>query len=155
MHDIRREKKIKHVLFIESLTLSFWSSIYIREDTFYREFSSTMSSDIVDSLRYATQQSIIYIGFVAVVSGVVGNILNIIIFTSLKTFRETSCAFYLTIASAVNIAQVLNGLMARIFITGYHIDLTQTSLFLCKIRSYIWTNCVLFWLTCLCFAAID
>jgi hypothetical protein len=114
-----------------------------------------MSSNIVDSLRFATQQSIIYIGFVALVGGVIGNILNIIIFTSLKTFRQTSCAFYLTIASAVNIAQLLSGLMARIFITGYHIDLTQTSLFLCKIRSYIWTNCVLFWLTCLCFVAID
>jgi hypothetical protein len=114
-----------------------------------------MSSNIVDSLRFATQQSIIYTGFVALVSGVIGNILNIIIFTSLKTFRKTSCAFYLTIASAVNIVQLLSGLMARIVIAGYHIDLNPASLFLCKLRLYIWTNCELFWLTCLCFAAID
>jgi len=110
---------------------------------------------MVDSLQFATQQCVIYIGFIALLGGVIGNILNIIIFTTLKTFRETSCAFYLTIASAVNITQLLSGLMSRLIISGYHIDLTQTSSFLCKFRVYIWTNCCLFWLTCVCFAAID
>jgi hypothetical protein len=114
-----------------------------------------MSSNIVDSLQLATQQVSIYIGSVAIVSGQIGNMLNIIIFTSLKTFRETSCAFYLTSASAVNIAQLLSSLMSRVIISGYHIDLTETSLFLCKFRNYIWINCCLLWLTLLCFATVD
>ncbi len=82
-------------------------------------------------------------------------ILNIIIFTSLKTFRETSCAFYLTIASIVNILHILATLLSCILIVGYNIDLTETSLVLCKLRLFIALTGPLIVFSCMCFATID
>ncbi len=52
-----------------------------------------MSSTFIQSLVFASQEIVIYIGFFALISGVLGNTLNIIIFTSLKTFRETRLLF--------------------------------------------------------------
>jgi hypothetical protein len=103
------------------------------------DVSSTISSNAVASLQYATQQVSIYVGFVVTVGGLIGNILNIVIFVSLKTFRRTSCGFYLTIASAVSLVDLFS----------------ITSPVICKLRLYIVTNSAPFWFTCLCFAAID
>jgi hypothetical protein len=80
---------------------------------------------------------------------------NIIIFTSLKTFRETSCAFYLTSASFANIIHLLANLLSRILISGYNIDLTQTSSVICKLHQYIAVIAPLMALSCMCFATID
>jgi hypothetical protein len=114
-----------------------------------------MSSTIVDSLKLATNQSNIYGGFFVFIIGMIGNILNIIIFTSLKTFRQTSAGFYMNVTSCVNIFQLVVGLLSRILITGYNIDPTQTSSFVCKTRSFILATTMLIIFTCMCFAAID
>jgi hypothetical protein len=119
------------------------------------DVSSTISSNAVASLQYATQQVSIYVGFVVTVGGLIGNILNIVIFVSLKTFRRTSCGFYLTIASAVSLVDLFSAVLSRVLISGYQIDLTITSPVICKLRLYIVINSAPFWFTCLCFAAID
>jgi hypothetical protein len=119
------------------------------------DLSVTMSSAIVNSLKLATNQSTIYGGFFLFIIGTIGNVLNIIIFTSLKTFRETSTAFYLRVTSGVNIFQLIVGLLTRILITGYNIDPTKTSEFLCKARIFTLTTTMLISFTCKCFAVID
>ncbi|CAF3440419.1 unnamed protein product [Rotaria sp. Silwood1] len=53
----------------------------------------------------------IYFGLVILVGGLIGNLLNILVFLSLKTFRENSCAFYLTTMSLLNIGQLLSGVL--------------------------------------------
>ena len=95
------------------------------------------------------------LGLFSFIVGLLGNTLNIIVFTTLKTFRQTSCAFYLTAASAINIIQLLNGLLTRIFSLGYNIDLTTTSVFLCKIHGFLGFTATLIWLTCICLAVAD
>jgi len=85
----------------------------------------------------------------------IGNILNIIIFTSLKTFRETSAAFYMNVTSVVDIFQLTVGLLFRILITGYNIDPTKTSSLICKTRQYILITTMPIAFTCMCFATID
>jgi hypothetical protein len=114
-----------------------------------------MSSTIVDALKLATNQSSIYGGFLVFFIGMIGNILNIIIFTSLKTFRETSAAFYMTVTSAVDIFQLVVGLLSRILITGYNIDPTATSSFICKARQFTVITTMLIIFTCMCLATID
>jgi hypothetical protein len=114
-----------------------------------------MSSTIVDALKLATNQSNIYGGFFVFSIGMIGNILNIIIFTSLKTFRETSAAFYMTVTSAVDIFQLVVGLLSRILITGYNIDPTATSSFICKARQFTVITTMLIIFTCMCLATID
>ncbi|CAM4906924.1 unnamed protein product [Rotaria socialis] len=85
-----------------------------------------MASIAVESFKLATNECNIYGGFFVFSIGIIGSILNIIIFSSLKAFRETSTAFYMTVASAVNIFQLVFGLLTRILINGYNIDPTKT-----------------------------
>jgi hypothetical protein len=114
-----------------------------------------MSSSDVASLKFAAQQFSIYFGWSVFVAGLIGNILNIIIFTSLKTFRQTSCVFYLTVSSTVNRLQLFSSILCRVLASGYDIDFTTTSMVLCKIRIFVAYTSALIFLTCICFAAAD
>jgi hypothetical protein len=107
------------------------------------------------SLTFIGQQITIYGGFVLMIAGVLGNLISIIVFLSLKTFRQSSCAFYLTIMLFVNIGQLLFALFSRILITGYGIDWTTTSLFFCKFRITATQFCALISYACLCLATLD
>jgi len=113
---------------------------------------STSLSTYLDSITKATT---LYFGLPVLIGGTIGDILNIIVFLSLRTFRQNSCAFYLTIMSIVNIGQLIIGLLSRIVITGFGIDWTLTSLFFCKLRYFTFQTTSLISFTCLCLATID
>lgn len=114
-----------------------------------------MSSSSIASLTYIGQQVTIYLGIITTPSGVIGNLLVILVFSSLKTFRQNSCAFYLTIMSTANIGQMMTGLFSRFMINGFAIDWSLTSLFYCKFRFYCFQVCALTSMTCICLATID
>ena len=101
------------------------------------------------------QQIIIYGATPVFITGVLGCLLNTLVFLSLRTFRESSCAFYLTVMSMLNIGQLFLGLFSRITLAFLGIDGTETSLFYCKSRLYFNQICVGASLTCLCLAMID
>ncbi|CAF0865606.1 unnamed protein product [Adineta steineri] len=61
--------------------------------------SSSVSDGI---LNFATQFSF-YSGFVTFGFGVIGNVLNLLVFIQLKLFRTGGCAFYITIESISNL----------------------------------------------------
>jgi len=65
-----------------------------------------------------------------------------IIFLSLRIFRENSCAFYLTVMSLLNIGELITGYLPRINASGFDIDWTQISLFYCKFRWFSMLNYV-------------
>jgi hypothetical protein len=106
-------------------------------------------------LAYLSEQVVIYLGIPILIAGVIGGLLNIIVFLSLKTFRQNSCALFLTIMSFVNIGQLLTSLLSRILISGFMIDWTETSLFYCKFRNYCLQVCSLTSYTCMCLATMD
>ncbi|UJR38071.1 hypothetical protein I4U23_030752 [Adineta vaga] len=114
-----------------------------------------MSSAIVASFDYATQQLAIYTNFFNIIIGIPGGLLNIIVFLSLKTFRESTCSFYLIILSFFNIGQLVTGSLTRLLISGYGVDLTTQSRFYCKFRIYLFQAFSLITLTCLCLATMD
>ena len=97
----------------------------------------------------------IYLGIPTLVAGVLGGFLNVIVFLSLKTFRQSPCAFFLTVMSIVNIGQLLTGLLSRILITGFNMDLTERSVSFCKFRSYCLQVCTLISYSCMCLATVD
>ncbi|CAF2430015.1 unnamed protein product [Rotaria sp. Silwood2] len=105
--------------------------------------------------HYDTEEIAIYLGIPILFTGVLGGILNILVFMSLKTFRQSSCAFFLTIMSFVNIGQLLLSLLSRIMITGFNADWTDYSLAFCKFRNYFLQVCSLTSYTCMCLATID
>ena len=114
-----------------------------------------MASTTISSLGFAGQQMSIYYGIPVLIAGIFGGLINTIVFLSLQTFRQSSCAFYLTIMSIVNIGQLFTGLLSRIMINGFAIDWTQNSLFYCKFRYFCFQTCTLISMTCLCLATID
>lgn len=114
-----------------------------------------MSAQNVSSLNFISQQVTIYLGIPILTAGVIGNTLNILVFLSLRTFRENSCAFYLTVMSFMNNGQLVTGLLTRIMISGFDVDWTESSLFYCKFRQFGLQTCVSIYMTCMCLATID
>lgn len=104
---------------------------------------------------FLTQEITIYMGIPILCAGIIGETLNCIVFLSLKTFRENSCVFYLTIMSFVNIGQLLTSLLPRILLNGFYINWSQDSSWYCKFRIYILQLCTLMSYTCMCLATID
>ena len=109
----------------------------------------------IDYLNTISTQFSIYFGLVTLIGGVLGNICNIIVFLSLKTFRENSCAFYLTAMSFLNIGQLITSLLPRILTLWISIEWATTSLTYCKLRTYLFQLCSLASFTCMCLATID
>jgi hypothetical protein len=107
------------------------------------------------SLLFVSSQITIYLGISLLIGGVLGASMNIVVFLSLKTFRQNPCAFYLTIMSIVNIGQLFLGLSSRVMIAGFGIDWTVMSLSFCKFRWAFFQFCILMSYTCLCLATID
>jgi hypothetical protein len=115
-----------------------------------------MSASFVASSALAIKQITIYGGIFLIVTGVIGGLLNSIVLLSLQTFRQSSCAFYLTIMSMANIGQLFVGvLLSRLMITIFGIDLTIRSLFYCKCQSLFFQLFMFTSFTCLCLATID
>jgi hypothetical protein len=114
-----------------------------------------MSTSNISSLTFISQQVYIYMGIPMLIAGLVGCLLNTIVFLSLQTFRQNSCALYLMFMSAANIGQLITGLLFRIMISGFGIDWTLSSTFYCKFRFYCVTVCTVISFTCMCLATID
>ncbi|CAF4196806.1 unnamed protein product [Adineta steineri] len=112
------------------------------------------SNSIEDALNFASEQISIYFGLSILILGVIGGILNLIVFTTLKTFRETTCAFYLTVVSSVNIGQLIISLFIRILSDGFNTDIRKIS-WVCKIHIYMASVFALISMTVMCFATIN
>ena len=111
-------------------------------------------SSTVHQINFIIQQMNIYVGIFIYITGIIGGLLNIIIFTSLKTFRETSCGFYLTVTSVFNVGQAIFALTTRILDSGFSINLTNLP-WSCKLRTFLAQSCVLLSLTSMSLATID
>jgi len=94
-------------------------------------------------------------GTVIILGGVLGGIVNVIIFLSLRIYRQSSSAFYLTVVSIINIGQLLTGLLSRVLFNAVGVDWTETSYAYCKIRNYLFQACAIISPVCLCLATID
>ena len=113
------------------------------------------SSSTVSSLAFATQQVAIYGGSFVFILGVIGGPFVLLVFLSLHTFRQSSCAFYLTVMSACNILLLWTGQLTYIMINGFGISWPNMSLAYCKLRGFGIQVCVLASFTCMCLAVID
>jgi hypothetical protein len=107
------------------------------------------------SLLYIGQQLTIYCGSILLILGVVGNGINVLVFSSVRNYRTTPCTFYFLISSIYNLAYITINLISRIIATGFGMDLTRTSTSWCKIRQFCLPFLSLISLTCSCLATID
>jgi len=88
------------------------------------------------SLINISRQITIYGGTILFIFGLIGNFLNIVIFTSVRTYRQNSCVLYFLNSSIFNFIYISINLSTRILSIGFGIDPTRTSLIWCKIRSF-------------------
>jgi hypothetical protein len=114
-----------------------------------------MSLTINSSTHFVKQQIAIYFGIPTFIMGVIGAFLNIIIFLSLNTFRQSSCAFYLMAMSVFDLGRFFSSTLSYIMRHGYGIDWGIHSLIYCKFKVFIFSTCSLSSTTCLCLAIID
>ena len=114
-----------------------------------------MSSEASALSAVGTKEFTIYFGVPILIIGVIGGVLNIIVFLSLKTFGQSACTFYLTIMSFVNIGQLIANLLSRIMMTGWGLHFTDSSPVYCKFRYYYLQVCGLTSYSCMCLATID
>ncbi|CAF1289234.1 unnamed protein product [Rotaria sordida] len=114
-----------------------------------------MSQYIISTANLISHRVTTYLGIPIFIFGVIGEFLNIIVFLSLKTFRQNSCAFYLTIMAMVSIGYLFTDLLTFIMMYGYNIYWTKQSRFYCVVREGFAHTFMLIALACLCLAIID
>jgi hypothetical protein len=107
------------------------------------------------SLQYIGQQITIYVGLFLVVGGVIGNGINVLVFSTVRNYRTTPCSFYFLVASLFNILYIMINLSSRVASAGFGIDLTRTSDSWCKIRTFCLFTLALITISCSCLATID
>ena len=105
-------------------------------------------------LLIANQYSV-YVGCISIGAGIIGNIINILIFTRLKFFRTNQGVFYLTIESIFDIIYQLYYLSLTIFKYLYGSDLTDSSLIKCRTKHLFGQSTALIAFCMICLAAAD
>jgi hypothetical protein len=109
----------------------------------------------VMSLTYIGDQLRLYSGSVFLASGLIGNGMNIFIFSSVRTYLLTPCTFYFLMGSIDNTLYLLIMLITRIIAASYEIDLTHTSIIWCKARAFFAGSLSPISFTYSCLATID
>ncbi|CAF0986356.1 unnamed protein product [Adineta steineri] len=105
-------------------------------------------------LKFATQYSF-YSGFILFSFGVIGNVLNLLVFIQLKLFRTNRCAFYITIESIFNFIYQFVYISLTVLISIYGDDATERFFIWCKLRYILGQTCGLITFYMICFSAVD
>jgi len=107
------------------------------------------------ALDFIGKETIFYGSMIVLILGLPGDVFNTIVFLSLRTFRQSSCAFYLTVMSLMNIFQLCFIVLSRLMLGVYGNDGTNSSEFYCKFRFFFSQFCTTFSLACFCLATFD
>lgn len=107
------------------------------------------------SLTYIAQQLNVYTGITFLVIGVIGNGMNIFIFSSIRSYRRTPSTFYFLVVSIHNIIYIILNLTVRIVNAYYSLDLTRNSLVWCRMHSFFIGYLGLTSFTCSSLTTID
>jgi hypothetical protein len=113
------------------------------------------SSSTVDIIMTITQQYNISTIIIIVIMGLIGNSLNILVFTRLKIFQKNQCTFYLIGESIVDINLLIYNFLIRFLVFLYGLNIWSYSSIWCKLRIIIGQTFVLVLFSIVCFAAFD
>ncbi|CAF1301367.1 unnamed protein product [Adineta ricciae] len=107
------------------------------------------------TLLQDAQKLSLYGGIVLLVFGIIGNGINILVFTKVRIYRINPCTFYFLMSSIDNLFYVCLNLPIRILIVFFQIDVIGSSDIWCKIRNFLLTAPSLISITYSCLAIID
>lgn len=114
---------------------------------------STPSTDI--QLLLNVQTYILYFDYIIFVVGLVGNSINLLVFTKLKLFRNNRCTFYLIVESIANIVMLIQYFIPQIIQLIYGNDPINLSIIWCKTKTTLAQSCRLFISSVICLEAFD
>lgn len=106
-------------------------------------------------ILFISHQYTIYVTLFLLIGGIIGNILNLLIFTTSKIFRGNQCVLLLIIVSIVDNGQIIITLSSRILTDAFGVDPAQRSLIWCRLRAYIAQALTLISNSTICFLAFD
>ena len=96
-----------------------------------------------------------YIGSLTIIVGLIGNILNILIFTQLKLFRKNPSIFSLIVVSIADCCLLLLTSITRVTPTIFKFNLVEQFSIACKIQIFIARLAGIVSICVVCFAAFD
>ncbi|CAF3800611.1 unnamed protein product, partial [Adineta steineri] len=112
------------------------------------------SSFFTQTLDFVTQYSF-YSGCVTFILGIIGNAINILVFSQLKLFRGNRCAFYLILESISNFLFHFVFMTLTIFTSIYGDDGTAHFPIWCKLRYMLGPTFAVITYYMICFTTID
>lgn len=101
------------------------------------------------------QMCVLYIGLLFLSAGLIGTIIQIIIFSTTQIYRRNPCTFYFLLASVHEFGEFIFGFAPQVIATSLNINLANSSPIWCKLRYPFTTSCAVIPLTFTCFATID
>ncbi|CAF1269949.1 unnamed protein product [Adineta ricciae] len=107
------------------------------------------------SLLRDAQQLSLYFGLSLLVFGIIGNGINILVFTKVRIYRINPCTFYFLMGSIDNLFYICLNLTIRLLTDSYGVDIYGGSDIWCKIRQFCLPVPALISITFSCLATID
>lgn len=114
-----------------------------------------MSLTTVIYLNYISKQINLYVASFFYLSGVLSNILCLLVFLSMKRLQKNPSSIYLLVASIGNLTLFNTSFLSRIILPNFNLDPSSTSLVWCKLRQYFGHVSALTSLFCSAWAMID
>mgnify|MGYP001051868824 CR=1 FL=1 len=111
----------------------------------------------IEEIDFLAHQLMIIFGIIISILGIIGNLLNIRIFSIWsQSYRKTNLPLYLLASSFANLVVLLYPLLTRILFDGYQYRVTKTNVFiLCQLRYYVLHTFDLISLSSICLAIFD
>lgn len=117
--------------------------------------NSTQTPVVVSTILDISSKYSFYINCIIFNVGLLGNFLNILVFTHLKFFRENRCIFYLIIETISNMTYEFGSLIPLIIKFIYGSKAINFSLFWCRLSYILGLSCGLITYSMICCAAAD
>jgi hypothetical protein len=111
-------------------------------------------TDIPDVLNSIVEWLNIIIGIFLLTFGIIGNCLNIYVFTR-PAYRNRTTVLYFLACSVASCIQLLNTLLPRILSDGFQISIVKSNNFYCQIRNLISAVASLCAISYPCWASFD
>ncbi|CAF0995704.1 unnamed protein product [Adineta steineri] len=96
--------------------------------------NSTSITLAILQLQSAFRYPSLILGFTLLIGGVLGNILNIIVFIKAGNYKNNACSLYMFVRTFFDLYVLLVGLTTRILSTGFQMDFTLINRIWCKTR---------------------
>lgn len=114
-----------------------------------------MSSATIVYLNYISKQINLYVASFFYITGVVSNILCLLMFLSMKRIQKNPSSIYLLVTSIGNLILFNTSFLSRIILPNFNLDPSSTSLVWCKLRQYFGHASSMTSLFCTAWAMID